>query len=93
MDVRDNESERAKFCSIRRQFLQAVIDNVRARFPALPLFAAMSILDPHNLPSNVVDVGSYGDTKLDTLLDHFGCLNVIWHPQLIRRMPKLSGCC
>ena len=71
LEIKDSESDRAKFSSIRKQFLQAVIDNVRARFPSLPSFTALSILDTKNLPSNVVEVGSYGDNDLDTLFGSF----------------------
>ena len=75
MDVRDNDSERAKFVSIHGQFLQAIINNLWAMFPSLALFAAMSILVPWNLPNNAADVGCYGNGDLDTLLTIFVRLN------------------
>lgn len=39
LGIRDNDSERARFSSSSKQFIQAVTDNlhVRSRFPALPL--------------------------------------------------------
>ena len=72
--IKDDPTERAKCSVVRVQFLhvQAVIDNLISTFPSLPLFAAMCILDPQNLPSDTDDLGTYGDDDLDLLLNHFG---------------------
>ena len=60
------------FHTARKQFLQAVMDNLAMRFPDMELVDSLSVLDPRNLPP-VWDeaLDSYGNRQIQLLADHF----------------------
>ena len=60
------------FHTARKQFLQAVMDNLAMRFPDMELVDSLSVFDPRNLPplgDEALD--SYGNRQIQLLADHF----------------------
>lgn len=53
--------------NVRKRYLQALIDCLRQRFPAMPIISALGILDTRNFPARN-EVPAYGNDKLDLLL-------------------------
>jgi len=49
---------------MRRQFLQAVVDNMKVRFPDQQLLAAGAVLSPSTWPSNEDELAVYGDSDV-----------------------------
>ena len=60
-----------EFQKMTSEFLDAVVSNLRARFPSTDIVLAMSILDPRTLPTESRS-HNYGDESLFILLQHFG---------------------
>ena len=61
-------SDAQTFKTLRQSFLAEVVANLEARFPQVSIISAMSILNPQNLPRDLL---TYGNTQLDELVDHF----------------------
>ena len=58
--------------SARKQFLQAVMDNLGARFPEMELVDSFSVFDPRNLPKlGDEQIDRYGIRQVDVLAHHF----------------------
>ena len=57
--------------SAKNQFVQAVVDNTRSRFPDVGILSACQIFDPQNLPKNSTDLVSYGNMQIEVLLKHY----------------------
>ena len=64
-------SDPLQFKKLQELFLEAVVENLQARFPQTSVLSAMSILDPGNLPKNKAELPTYGNCQLDVLIDHF----------------------
>ena len=61
-----------QFHSARKQFLQAVMDNLGARFPVMELVDSFSVFDPRNLPKlEDEQIYRYGIRQVDVLARHF----------------------
>ena len=61
-----------QFQSARKQFLQAVMDNLGARFPEMELVDSFSVFDPRNLPKfGDEQIDRYGIRQVDVLTRHF----------------------
>lgn len=52
------------FDVMRRQFLQAVVDNMKVRFPDQQLLAAGAVLSPSTWPSDEDQLAVYGDSDV-----------------------------
>jgi hypothetical protein len=52
------------FDVMRRQFLQAVVDNMKVRFPDQLLLGAGAVLSPSSWPSNEDELAVYGDSEV-----------------------------
>ena len=58
--------------SARKQFLQAVMDNLGARFPEMELVDSFSVFDPRNLPKlEDEQIDRYGIRQVVVLARHF----------------------
>jgi hypothetical protein len=57
-------SDTTTFDGIRRQFLQAVIDNLHARFPDQQLLEAGAVLSPSSWPEDEDLLAVYGDAEV-----------------------------
>ena len=64
------EQGKQQFKLMLALFVDAVISNLRARFPSVQLISAMSILDPSNLPLSESDLHIYGNDVLNILLQY-----------------------
>ena len=69
--IENSSAQQRTFESAKSQFIQAVVDNMRSRFPDIGVLSACQIFDPQNLPKNPTDLVSYGNTQLDVLLKHY----------------------
>lgn len=57
----------------RVQYLQGLVAHLRARFPAVPLLAALfRLFHAHGFPEEKEDLRSFGDKELEVVLSHYG---------------------
>jgi hypothetical protein len=65
--VTKKDSDLSNFAQMRAQFLQALIDNIRSRFPQQVLLEAGGILSPVSWPSDEDQKAVFGDQHVLTL--------------------------
>jgi hypothetical protein len=66
--VSRTKADATSFDVMRRQFLQAVVDNMKVRFPDQQLLAAGAVLSPSTWPSDEDQLAVYDVIKLARLL-------------------------
>ena len=72
MDVLVSDHVVDQFHSARKQFLQAVMDNLGTRFPEMELVDSFSVFDPRNLAKlGDEQIDRYGIHQVDVLTRHF----------------------
>ena len=64
------------FSSIH-QFGKEVVQNIKERFPDLPVWSSMKIFDPQSYPTKSTMLRSFGTEEIETLIDHFGKAKVV----------------
>ena len=70
--VRMTECSLLQSHSAANQFLQAVCDNLAARFPSLNVVDCLAVFDPRNLPEAGTDeLDVYGSELIRQLVEHF----------------------
>ena len=70
--VRMTEYSLLQSHSAANQFLQAVCDNLAARFPSLNVVDCLAVFDPRNLPEAGTDeLDVYGSESIRQLVEHF----------------------
>ena len=62
--VSRTKGDATSFDVMRRQFLQAVVDNLKVRFPDQQLLAAGAVLSPSTWPSDEDQLAVYGDSDV-----------------------------
>ena len=62
--VSRTKADATSFDVMRRQFLQAVVDNMKVRFPDQQLLAAGAVLSPSTWPSDEDQLAVYGDSDV-----------------------------
>lgn len=70
-----SDNDEAAFLQMRVHFIQAVIDNLSARFPNRQLLEVGSLLSPSSWPDNEVERALFGDRELIRIaqLCHVDC--------------------
>jgi len=58
--------------NIQAKYIEAIVNELRDRFPHVELLGAFSIFDPQNLPSDDELLSTYGQDKLDILSAAYG---------------------
>lgn len=69
---RGQANQRVLFDQTRRQFLDELLMNIRARFPQVQLLTAMQIFEPASYPAERRQLIGWGNEHLQTLLGHYG---------------------
>lgn len=64
IEVTRSNNDEAAFLTMRVQFIQALIDNLSARFPNRQLLEVGSVLSPSSWPDNEVERVLFGDREL-----------------------------
>ena len=68
------ESEREDFMrTTYRPYIQSVIDHTSSRLNSSDVYSCFSIFDPCLLPDKEEDLSTYGTSKLQTLINFYGC--------------------
>ena len=49
----------------KQKYVEAIIDQLNDRFPNAELLSAVSIFDPHSLPSDEDELATYGQLSVD----------------------------
>ena len=85
VEIADNNNLRTRFNSVRRRYMNQLINNLHDRFPEddLELLECFDIiLNPRRLPADVRELGNHGIQQLNKLCHHFetildsdGCKN------------------
>jgi len=71
------------FDVMRRQFLQAVVDNMKVRFPDQQLLTTGAVLSLSTWPSNEVELAVYGDGDVIELARLLQVDTYVWCKLLI----------
>jgi len=71
VQVIQNEGDDQKFNNIRRQFFQALHDNIRQRFPCTDLITAARVLCKETLPADPLQKALYGESEIAKLCKSF----------------------
>ncbi|XP_078587207.1 zinc finger protein 862-like [Branchiostoma floridae x Branchiostoma japonicum] len=65
LDILVSERDRQEFSSVRRQFIDNLLENLEERFPQTELLSAFGVLDPANLKTPMP--GGYGWPEIEKL--------------------------
>ena len=68
--------EQECFSSIH-QFAKEVVQNIKERFPDLPVWSPMKIFDPQSYPTKSTMLRIFGTEEIEALIDHFGKAKVV----------------
>lgn len=72
------------------KFVQAVVDNLVARFPSSEIIQAVKIFDPKTVPSSDADCAAYGESDLQLLTTQYS--SFVDHNQCSLEWDTLKHC-
>ena len=64
MNLKSTPNCKKQFTTLRKTFLQALVDNLNSRFPETSLLAASAVLDSENWPESDEDKILFGDSAI-----------------------------
>ena len=72
-DILITEDEKEEFMQkVYRPYIQSVTDHISNRLKSSDVYAYFSVFDPRLLPDKEEDLSSYGESKLQALIDFYG---------------------
>ena len=74
VEIADNNNLRTRFNSVRKRYLNQLINNIHDRFPEddLKLLECFDVIfNPRGLPDDVMELGNHGIQQLNKHCHHF----------------------